>query len=403
MHVERTGPLTNLRVIEMCHVMAGPTCGLMLGDMGADVIKLERLPGGDDQRRAVPPKIGTESATFLMVNRSKRGIAVDLKTSAGKDVLWRLIDTADILTENFRKGAMERMGFSFEALHKRNPRLVYCAISGFGRTGPMADHGGYDLVAQGMSGLMSITGEGPGRAPVKVGSPIADVTAGLLAAMGILAAIHDRERTGLGQMVDTSLLEAGIIHTFWQSSIAFATGDASAPMGSAHPLNAPYQAFETSDGWLNLGAANQANWLRTLDVIGRPDLADDPRFPTNAERMGHRLALEAVLNIEFRKRSTDAWLALLEAAGVPAGPVLDIPAMHRHPQVLAREMVVESEHGTVGKHALIGAPIKFSRTPARVQRPAPTYGEHTGEVLQDLGYSPAEIAQMVKEGSIICN
>jgi len=212
----RQGPLAGLKVIELCHVMAGPTCGLMLADMGADVIKLEKIPGGDDTRRMVPPKIGDETAAFLMMNRNKRGIAVDLKHEDGKRVLWRLLETADVVTENYRRGFMERLGFGYEALRRHNKRLIYCAISGFGRTGPYADRGGYDLIAQGMSGLMSVTGEGPGRPPVKVGAPVADITAGILAAMGILAALEARHRTGEGQMVDTSLYEAAIVHTYWQ-------------------------------------------------------------------------------------------------------------------------------------------------------------------------------------------
>jgi crotonobetainyl-CoA:carnitine CoA-transferase CaiB-like acyl-CoA transferase len=298
------GPLAGLKVIELCHVMAGPTCGLMLADMGADVIKLEKIPGGDDTRRMVPPKIGDETAAFLMMNRNKRGIAVDLKHEDGKRILWRLLESADVVTENYRRGFMERMGFGYEALHRHNKRLIYCAISGFGRTGPYADRGGYDLIAQGMSGLMSVTGEGPGRPPVKVGAPVADITAGILAAMGILAALEARHRTGEGQMVDTSLFEAAIVHTYWQSAIALATGIAPGPMGSAHPLNAPYQAFATRDGWITLGAANQTNWLRLLDVLDAPTLRADERFTTGAGRMRHLPELEAELNVEFRKRTS---------------------------------------------------------------------------------------------------
>ncbi len=282
---KKTGPLAGLKVIDLSHVMAGPTCSMLLADMGADVIKVEKMPAGDDARRMTPPAIAGESAAFLMMNRNKRGIALDLKTEAGRAVLSRLLQDADVLVENYRRGTMERMGFGYEVLHASNPRLIYCSISGFGRTGPYADRGGFDLVAQGMSGLMSITGEGPGCPPVKLGAPVTDITAGILACVGILAALHSRESRGQGQMVDTSLFEAGIIHTYWQSAIAFATGQTPGPMGTGHPLNAPYQAFPAADGWITVGAANQGNWLRLLEALEAPELGYDPRFANNAERM----------------------------------------------------------------------------------------------------------------------
>jgi crotonobetainyl-CoA:carnitine CoA-transferase CaiB-like acyl-CoA transferase len=394
------GPLAGLKVIELCHVMAGPTCGLMLADMGADVVKLEKIPGGDDTRRMIPPKIGEETAAFLMMNRNKRGIAVDLKQEAGKRVLWRLLETADVVTENYRRGFMERMGFGYAALHRHNRRLIYCAVSGFGRTGPYADRGGYDLVAQGMSGLMSVTGEGPGRPPVKVGAPVADITAGILAAMGILAALEARRRTGEGQMVDTSLFEAAIVHTYWQSAIALATGVAPGPMGSAHPLNAPYQAFATTDGWITVGAANQTNWLRLLDMLDSASLRADERFATGAGRMRHLPDLEAALNVEFRKRSTAEWLDLLERAGIPAGSVLDVIQMHANEQTRARAMVVETEHSTLGKVETIGLPVKFSATPGGIVRGAPVYGQHTREVLREYGYADAEIDALARAGAV---
>src|SRR6266851_5802032 len=345
---KKTGPLAGLKVIDLSHVMAGPTCSMLLADMGADVIKVEKMPAGDDARRMTPPAIAGESAAFLIMNRNKRGIALDLKTEAGRAVLSRLLQDADVLVENYRRGTMERMGFGYEVLHASNPRLIYCSISGFGRTGPYADRGGFDLVAQGLSGLMSITGEGPGRPPVKVGAPVADITAGILAAMGVLAALAHRHRAGEGQMVDTSLFEAAIVHTYWQSAIALATGVAPGPMGSAHPLNAPYQAFETTDGWITVGAANQTNWLRLLDVLDAPALRADARFATGSGRMRHLRELEAALNVEFRKRSGAEWLDLLERAGIPAGPVLDVLQMHANEQTRARAMIVKTEHATLG-------------------------------------------------------
>ncbi|HMB75553.1 MAG TPA: CoA transferase, partial [Kiloniellaceae bacterium] len=266
------GPLDGMRVFELAHVMAGPVCGLMLADMGADVIKVERVPGGDDSRKSKPPEIGGESAAFMIMNRNKRGIAIDLKAPQGQAALRRLLRDADVVIENYRLGTMARLGLGYEELRKQNPGLILCSISGFGRTGPYADRGGFDLIAQGMSGLMSITGEGPGRPPVKVGAPVTDITAGILGAMGVAAAYARRLQTGEGQHLDTSLFEAGITHTYWQSAIAFATAVAPGPMGSAHPLNAPYEAFRTADGWITIGAANQANWLRLLEVLEEPSL-----------------------------------------------------------------------------------------------------------------------------------
>ncbi len=394
------GPLEGVKVIELCHVMAGPVCGLMLADMGAEVIKVEKIPGGDDTRRTVPPKIGDEAASFMMLNRNKRGIAIDLKSEDGKKVLWRLIEDADIVTENYRRGAMERMGFGYETLKAKNPRLIYCAISGFGRSGPYADRGGFDLIAQGMSGLMSITGEGPGRPPVKVGAPVTDITAGILAAMGVLAAYVHRLKTGEGQVVDTSLFEAGIVHTYWQSAICLATGIPPGPMGSAHPLNAPYQAFPTKDGWINVGAANQRNWEKLADAIGAAPLKDDARFRTNADRMANLAVLTTLLDEKFRMRATADWLARLEAAGVPAGPVLSVAEMHADPQARAREMVVHVEHGGVGPVETIGAPVKLSATPASVRRAAPRFGEHTVEVLRGLGYDDEAIAGLLEGGAV---
>jgi crotonobetainyl-CoA:carnitine CoA-transferase CaiB-like acyl-CoA transferase len=394
------GPLTGLKVIDLSHVMAGPTCAMLLADMGADVIKVEKLPGGDDSRRMVPPTISGESAAFLIMNRNKRGIALDLKTEAGRRVLSRLLRDADVLIENYRRGTMERMGFGYDALHALNPGLIYCSISGFGRTGPYADRGGFDLVAQGMSGLMSITGEGPGCPPVKLGAPVTDITAGILGCVGVLAALHARASSGQGQMVDTSLFEAGIMQTYWQSAICFATGQAPGPMGTAHPLNAPYQAFPVDDGWITVGAANQGNWLRLLEALGAPEMAHDPRFANNAERMRNLPALQAALTPLFKGRSSAEWLHRLEQAGVPAGPVLDVGQMHADPQALAREMIVKTTHPTAGQVAAIGLPIKFSETPGCVRRAAPVLGQHTREVLREHGFSDAEADQMAALGAI---
>ena len=395
-----TGPLKDVKVIDLSHIMAGPACSMFLADMGADVIKVERMPDGDDSRRMVPPAIADQSAAFLIMNRNKRGIALDLRTEGGRNVLSRLLKNADVLIENFRRGTMERMGLGYDALHALNPKLIYCSISGFGRTGPYADRGGFDLVAQGMSGLMSITGEGPGHPPVKVGAPVTDITAGILACVGILAALHARESSGQGQMVDTSLFEAGIIQTYWHSAMCFATGRAPGPMGTAHPLNAPYQAFPTSDGWITVGAANQGNWLRLVDALEAPDLRDDPRFATNADRMRNLDVLTATLTPLFKRRTSAEWLLRLEQAGVPAGPVLEVGQMHGDPQALAREMIVQTEHPTAGHVKAIGLPIKFSDTPGGVRRAAPLFGQDTREVLREHGFSDVEIEQFAEQGAI---
>ncbi|MGI9510888.1 MAG: CaiB/BaiF CoA transferase family protein [Geminicoccaceae bacterium] len=397
------GPLSGLRVIDLTHVMAGPTCTLMLADMGADVIKVEKVPDGDDTRRSLPPAVGDESAAFMMMNRNKRGIALDLKTKGGRTVLSRLLKDADVMVENYRPGTMAKLGFDYEELRKDNPGLIYCALSGFGRTGPYGHRGGFDLVAQAMSGLMSITGEGPRRAPVKCGAPVTDITCGILAAMGVLAAYTHRLKTGKGQMVDTSLLEAGIVQTYWQSAIALATGEAPGPMGSAHPLNAPYQAFECADGWIVIGGSNQRNWLRALEALDAAHLADDPRFIDNAARMAHLKELEETLAPYFKPHASEDMLARFEAVGVPAGPVYDVLQMQADPQVRAREMVTSVEHKREGKVETIGLPIKFSDTPGKVAKAAPTYGQHSREVLKEAGFDEAELQTLLEEGAVIAD
>ncbi|MEO8281699.1 MAG: CoA transferase, partial [Ideonella sp.] len=345
------------------------------------------------------PQVNGESAAFMMMNRNKRSIAIDLKTDGGRAVLRRLAGSADVLTENYRRGALDRLGLGFDALHLINPALIYCSISGYGRSGPAADKGGFDLIAQGVSGLMSITGE-PGRAPVKVGSPVTDLNAGILAALGIVSAYVHRLKTGHGQFVDTSLMEAGIHQTAWQAAIFFATGVSPGPGGSAHVLAAPYQAFPTSDGWINIGGANQANWERIAKLVGAPELIADPRFIDNSARMAHRDQLTTLLGDHLRTRSTRDWLTDLDAAGVPAGPIQSIAEMAADPQTLAREMVVDLEHPVAGATKALGLPIKLSATPGNIRRPAPTYGQHTEEVLREHGFGPSEISALNASGAI---
>jgi crotonobetainyl-CoA:carnitine CoA-transferase CaiB-like acyl-CoA transferase len=394
-----TGPLAGIRVIELAQIMAGPTGGMLLADMGADVIKVEKLPGGDDTRSYTRPSIHGESAAFMMLNRNKRGIAVNLKTPEGLEVVKRLLATADVVTENYRKGTLEKLGLGWDVLQAINPRLVYCVVSGYGRTGPYADKGGFDLIAQGFSGLMSITGE-PGGAPVKAGSPIADINAGIFAALGIVSALHARNTTGRGQMVDTSLMEAAIQQTYWQSAIYLATGENPGPAGSAHILTAPYQAFPTADGWINVGGANQSNWERIAKAIGREDLVDDPRFRTNGDRMKHLAELTPLIAERMKSRPSADWIREFEAMGIPVGPINRIGDMLADPQVAAREMVVEVDHPKAGRTKALGMPVKFSDTPCAVTRAAPLLGQHTDEILASLGYSPAEIDALCASGAV---
>ncbi len=399
--IEQQGarPLEGMVVLDPTQIMAGPFCTLLLADMGADVIKVEHPDGGDDTRRMGPPFIAGESAAFLAMNRNKRSVALDLKTEEGKDLFRRLARRADVLVENFRPGTMEKLGLGYEALQPINPGLIYCSISGFGQTGPYRLRGGFDLVAQGMSGLISTTGHAGGP-PTKVGVPISDLNAGMYAVYGILSAYVHRLRTGRGQRIDTSLLEGAIAYTFWESAIFFATGKVPEPMGSAHRLNAPYQVFRTKDGSLSVGAANQSTWERLCRAIERPELAADPRFRENAGRIERCQELAAILEEVFQQDTTANWLSRLEQAGVPAGPIYTLAQVYEDPHVRAREMVVEVEHPVAGRVRHIGIPVKLSDTPGRIARPAPTLGQHTDEVLEWLGLDRPAITRLRESGVI---
>lgn len=395
----RPGPLAGLRVLELAQIMAGPTAGMMLADMGADVIKVEKLPGGDDSRGYSEPRVNGVSAPYLILNRNKRGIAVDLKREEGRAILLRLVRDADVLTENYRRGTLERLGLGYEVLAQVNPGLIYCAISGYGRDGPYADKGGFDLIAQGFAGVMSITGE-PGRPPVKTGNPVADINAGILAVSGILAAYAHKLKTGVGQVVDTSLMEAALQQTYWHAAIQFATGESPGPTGSAHILTAPYQAFRASDGWINIGGANQANWERIAEVLGHPEWRTDPRFRTNAERMANVDALVQAMNDVLVTRTKAQWIEAFDAAGVPVGPVHTMAEALSHPQTRARGMVVDLVHPEAGATQALGCPLHFSVTPTSVTRAAPMLGEHSREVLLAAGYSDGAIDRLLADGVI---
>lgn len=389
------GALHGIRVLDISQVMAGPFCGMLLADMGADVIKIES-PNGDSTRTQ-----GKGGEPFAAVNRNKRGLSVNLKDPAGQAVVRRLAETADVLIENYRPGVMEGFGLGYEELSKLNPRLVYASISGFGQTGPYAHRGGFDLIAQGMSGIMSVTGE-PNRPPVKVGVPITDLGAGMFTTYGILSALMGRERTGLGQRVDASLMEAGIALMVWESASFWSSGKIPGPLGSAHRNSAPYQAYRTADGYMNVGGQNEKLWeLLCRNVLNRPDLLEAPEFQGVRNRHANNVKLTEALEAEFTKHSNDYWLPKMEENGIPAGPILNLQQVFEDPHVQYREMVKEVEHPTLGKIKQLGHPAKLSRTPAEIRRPAPLLGQHAREVLAEAGYAPAEIENLIAGGAIV--
>ncbi len=370
--------LEGIRVLELTHVMAGPFCGQVLADMGADVVKVEPPGTGDSSRRSM----GT--AAFMAVNRNKRSVALDLKDDAHRDAFLALADRADVVLENNRPGVAARLGVDYDTLSARNPRLVYASISGFGQTGPYAQRAGYDLIAQGLSGVMSVTGE-PGGDPIKCGVPIGDLSAGLFCAVGILSALTARERTGRGQMVDTSLFEGALALSVWEAAELFGTGRAPAKLGSAHRLTAPYQALRTADGHLTVAGNTQRQWEKLCAVIGRDELVDDPRFLTNDDRMANRPELVPELEAALASGGTDEWVARLEEAGIAAGPIHDYAEVFADPHTQAREMEVSVEHPEEGTVRGLGIPVKLSDTPGSVRRPAPLLGQHTDEVLGEAG------------------
>ncbi|CAN7598491.1 CoA transferase [Caballeronia sp. LjRoot29] len=393
-----TQPLAGVKVLELSQIMAGPTCGLMLADLGADVIKVERFPQGDDARRYRREGDSGLPPSFMILNRGKRSIALDVKRPEGRAALLRLVAQSDILTENFRMGVMERLGLSYEALHEINPALVYCSITGYGRIGPLASSGGFDLILQAFSGLISVTGEEGGE-PVKPGVSIADVNAGILAAFGSLAAYIQRLRTGQGQRVDTSLLQASMQQMYWYAAAYFSRGIVPKPAGTAHPLIAPYQVYKCSDGGLAIGGANEANWVRVAQILGHAEWVDDPRFNTPDIRLANRLELEKLINAILADDTRAAWMARFDAGQVPCGPVQTAGEALDHEQTRSVRMVVDVPSPDGGTMRALGTPVLLGGTSYIAERPAPRVGENTAEVLREFGFEGGEIDVLLASGA----
>ncbi len=380
----RPQPLSGIRVLDISQVMAGPFCCMLLGDMGADVIKIEPPKVGDSTRHSMGFRLkGEDSPGFLALNRNKRSIALDLKNPADREVLYALVKTADVLVENARPGVAERLRMGYDTLSEINPRLIYASISGFGHTGPWSQRPGFDLIAQAMSGVLSATGL-PGSEPVKNGIPVGDLGAGLFAAYGILSAIIGREKTGLGQFIDASLLEAALGLSVWETTELWGTGQSPQPIGSANRMSAPYQAVQGSDGWFVIGAANQKLWLTFLEVIGRSELNSDPRFSSNALRVANRVALIELLKPTFATRTVHEWVEALLAAGVPAGPIYNYQQALASDHVAARDMVIDIPHPIEGSFRALGFPVKMHGTPQQVRHPPPLLNEHADEIRREL-------------------
>ncbi|MGE0716738.1 MAG: CaiB/BaiF CoA transferase family protein [Alphaproteobacteria bacterium] len=376
------GALDGLRVIDLTNHLSGPYCAMLLADHGADVVKVE-TPGAGDPARKMPPFVGGESAPFMVWNRNKRGICLDLKDPADKEMFLALVDEADVVVENLRPGALARLGLGWDALHARNPRLILASISGFGQTGPYAQRGGFDLMTQAMSGLMAVNGpvDGP---PHRLPIAISDVAAGLFLAVGLLSALWRRERTGRGQWVETSLLEAASSLGVYEAAHVFATGERPPRIGQAHRGSAPYQVFRTADGWLTIGGSQDNFYGRLCTIIGRPELAEDPRFLTNADRVANNDVLVELIQERLALQPSAHWLAALEAAGIPAGPVMAHDELFTDPQMTARAMVVETDHPAAGRMRNLGVAVKMSETPGAVRRPAPMLGQHTDEIRAEM-------------------
>jgi crotonobetainyl-CoA:carnitine CoA-transferase CaiB-like acyl-CoA transferase len=391
------GPLSGVRVLDCTIALAGPFCGLLLADLGADVIKVES-PDPEARGHSGLAAYRGESGHFLIANRNKRGLTVDLKQDAGRELFHRLVGTADVLVQNFRPGVMKRLRCDYETLREINPRLVYCSISGFGEGSPYAELGGFDLIAQGMSGLMSVTGLPDGGEPVKVGTPVCDMGAGMYGALGVVSALFHRVVSGRGQHVEATLLDTPISWLTWRAAEYWGTGEVPEPQGSGRGT---YRAFRCSDGrWVNIGPSNRL-WRATCETLGVAALVEDPRFASPTARTEHHQELSELLQEAFRDRTADEWIAAFQAAGIPVGPIKTIDeVLDQDPHVRAREMVVEVDHPVIGRMKTLGVPVKLSETPGAVTRAAPTLGQHTDEILRELAYSDDEIAALRAAGTI---
>ncbi len=394
-------PLAGIRVLDLGRHLAGPTCAMWLGDLGADVIKIEKPGEGDDGRASGPPFFDGQSAFFLAANRNKRSIYLDIKQPDGQDIFRRLAETADVVVENFRPGVMDALGIGYRAMAERNPRIIYCSISGFGADGPYADRPGLDQIIQGVSGLMSVTGFEGGE-PVRVGIPIADLLTGLLAAYGVLAALQARERTGRGQHVQTSLLE-GMVGMLSFQAVRYLNGAGTPPpAGNHHPLNAPYGVFRARDGYLTIGATGEKRWRKLCEVLGAEEWLDDPRFKTNGDRHRNRELLAELISERLQAHTIDEWESILNEAGIPCGPIYGIDQAMEHPQVRHRQMVVELPHPAMGTVRLLGLPVKLSETPGAIRLAPPLLGQHTDEVLREIGVTGDEMRRLRERGVIGC-
>ena len=390
------GPLEGIKVLDLTRVLAGPYATMILSDLGADVIKIEQPEIGDESRNFGPFKNGF-SLYFMSVNRGKRSITLDLKTDRGKDIFKQLVKQSDILVENFRPGTMKKLGLDYETLAAEHPALIYAACSGFGQTGPFAEKGAYDMIIQGMGGIISITGE-PDGPPVRVGTSISDITAALFTTIGILSALHNRNSTGKGQLVDVAMLDSLV--AVLENAIVryFATDEIPQPLGSRHPAITPFEAFESADGHIIIAIGNDTLWAKFCEHVDQKNLISDPRFSTNVERTANHSELFPILSEIMRQRTTDEWIDALENIGVPCGPINTIDKVVNHPQVQARDMITHVIHQMTGAVEVPGLPIKLSDTPGDVDIPAPNLGEHTVEILTDvLKMSTDEVKQLKQE------
>jgi CoA:oxalate CoA-transferase len=390
-------PLSGIRVLDLGRFVAGPFCAVLLGDMGAEVIKIE-IPGRGDDTRSHGVIVNGESAYFVGMNRNKRGLTLDLKTEEGKEIFRRLVRQADVVVENFRPDVMRKLGLQYEILREINPAIIYCGISGFGKDGPYALRPSFDFIAQGMSGLMSITGF-PDRDPVRVGIPISDFVAAIYAAYGILAALVERQRTGQGQEVQISLVDGMVSLLSFQADKVFGRGEVPERGGNDHGVTSPYGTFKALDGYINIAPAGDFMWERLARALGREDLIQDPRFLTNDLRCQHRMEINQIITEITSKRTMAEWIEYLNKAGVPCGPIYNVPQAFADPQIRHQEMVLELEQPS-GRVKTLGFPLKLSRTPAALHRAAPQLGQHTEEILADLGYSSAAIKDLAAQGVI---